>query len=504
MDNLAALLDEAAARHGSRPALLHEGIAIDYATLQEHATRCAGLLRANGIGPGDRVAILLPNVPAFVAFYFGALRLGAVVVPLNALLKSIEIEQRLADSGATVLVAPPGREAELAACVERRSVRLIDPAFAEAAEPVAEIVACDPSEPAVLLYTSGTTGGPKGAELTHAGLRAAAHCLAVPLLGLTPDDVLFGAAPLAHIFGQSGIMNSAIVAGSCVLLVSRFEPDVSLEQMRETSTTVFLGVPTMVIGLLKAAESATALPPFRVAHSGGAPLPVEVLGAFKARFGCPMLEGYGLTETSGAAVTHHLGQATKPGSVGTPVAGADVRIVGDTGRALPDGEIGEVSFRGPGVMRGYWRSPEATRAALDADGWFATGDMGYVDADGYLFLVDRKKDMIIRGGYNVYPREVEEIVYQHPSVLEAVVVGVPDERLGEEVVAVVVPRPGVSCDPDEVREFVRERIAAYKYPRLVVVTDALPRGPSGKILKREIDRGALRDALLETRRVDAR
>ena len=181
-----------------------------------------------------------------------------------------------------------------------------------------------------------------------------------------------------------------------------------------------------------------------------------------------------------------------------------MRIVGDTGRALPHGEIGEVSFRGPGVMRGYWRSPEATRAALDADGWFATGDMGYVDADGYLFLVDRKKDMIIRGGYNVYPREVEEIVYQHPSVLEAVVVGVPDERLGEEVVAVVVPRPGVSCDPDEVREFVRERIAAYKYPRLVVVTDALPRGPSGKILKREIDRGALRDALLETRRVDAR
>ena len=504
MDNLAALLDEAAARHGSRPALLHEGIAIDYATLQEHATRCAGLLRANGIGPGDRVAILLPNVPEFVAFYFGALRLGAVVVPLNALLKSIEIEQRLADSGATVLVAPPEREAELAACVERQSVRLIDPALAEAAEPVAEIVACDPSEPAVLLYTSGTTGGPKGAELTHAGLRSAAHCLAVPLLGLTPDDVLFGAAPLAHIFGQSGIMNSAIVAGSCVLLVSRFEPE---RVARADAGDVDDRVPRRPDDGDRAAQSGRERD--GAAAVQGRPLrrrtpPRRGARRVQSTFRLPHARGIWAHRDIGCRrdASPRAGDEGRVG--GTPVAGADVRIVGDNGQALPGGEIGEVSFRGPGVMRGYWRSPEATRAALDADGWFATGDMGYLDADGYLFLVDRKKDMIIRGGYNVYPREVEEIVYQHPSVLEAVVVGVPDERLGEEVVAVVVPRPGVSCDPDEVREFVRERIAAYKYPRLVVVTDALPRGPSGKILKREIDRGALRDALLETRRVDAR
>jgi long-chain acyl-CoA synthetase len=503
MDNLAALLDEAAALHGSRPALLRDGTSIDYATLQERATRCAGLLRAHGIGPGDRVAILLPNVPEFVAAYFGALRLGAVVVPLNALLKSLEIEERLADAEAKLLVAPPEREPELAECLGRHAVALLDPALAAEADPVGDIVDREPSEPAVLLYTSGTTGGPKGAELTHEGLRFAANCLAGPLLGLTPDDVLFGAAPLAHIFGQSGVMNAAIVAGACVLLVSRFEPAVSLELMRQTSTTVFLGVPTMVIGLLGAAESAPELPPFRVAHSGGAPLAVEVLGAFTARFGCPMLEGYGLTETSGAVVTHHLGQATKAGSVGTVVDGAELRIVDGDGRLAAGGEIGEVSVRGPGIMRGYWHSPDATAAALDAEGWFATGDMGYLDADGYLFLVDRKKDMIIRGGYNVYPREVEEIVYQHPSVLEAVVVGVPEPRLGEEVVALVVTRPGLACDPDEVREFVRERIAAYKYPRLVIVTDALPRGPSGKILKREIDRNALRNALLAARRDEA-
>ncbi len=502
--NLASLLDEAALRHGSRPALLlSDGTAVDYATLQAEATRYAGLLRAAGVAPGDRVAILLPNVPSFVTAYFGALRVGAVVVPLNALFKRIEIEERLADSGAKVLVAPPEREAELAECLGRQSVTLIDPARAADAEPVPELVEREPGEPAVLLYTSGTTGGPKGAELTHASLRSAAQCLAGPLLGLTPDDVLFGAAPLAHVFGQSGIMNSAIVAGSCVLLVSRFEPEASLELMQKTSTTVFLGVPTMIIGLLTAAAHAPTLPPFRVGHSGGAPLAVEVLSAFNARFGCPMLEGYGLTETSGAAVTHHLGQVTKAGSVGTPVAGAELRIVDAVGQVVAGGEIGEVWFRGPGVMRGYWHNPEATRAALDDEGWFATGDMGYVDADGYLFLVDRKKDMIIRGGYNVYPREVEEIVYQHPSVLEAIVVGVPDARLGEEIVALVVPRAGVACDPDEVREFVRERIAAYKYPRLVVVTDALPRGPSGKILKRKVDRNVLREALLAARQGEA-
>ena len=250
--------------------------------------------------------------------------------------------------------------------------------------------------------------------------------------------------------------------------------------MVETSTTVFLGVPTMVMGLLEAAASAPALPPFRVAHSGGAPLAVETLGAFTARFGCPMLEGYGLTETPGAVVTHHLGQATKAGSVGTPVAGAELRIADGERHAVPDGEIGEVLVRGPGLMRGYWQSAEATRAAIDSEGWFATGDMGYRDEDGYLFLVDRKKDVILRGAYNVYPREVEEILYQHPAVLEAVVVGVPDPKLGEEVVAVIVPRPEVPCDPDEIKGFVRDRIAAYKYPRLVVVATELPRGRAAR------------------------
>jgi long-chain acyl-CoA synthetase len=470
LSNLALLLTNAAARHAAQPALIHEGERIAYAELDERAARFAGLLRLRGVGPGDRVALLLPNEPAYIAAFSGALRLGAIVVPLNPLLKSGEIDQRLNDSGASLLV----------------DSNLVD--AAEAAEPVAEVVAREPGDTAVLLYTSGTTGKAKGAELTHAGLRSAAEFLAGPLLGLTEEDVVLGAAPLTHVFGLSGVMNPALVAGACVALMPRFDAESALELMQRERAGVFLGVPSMCIMLLRAAESAADVPGLRVAHVGGSPLAPETLEAFASRFGCPVLEGYGMTETGGGVVSHVLGQRCKPGSVGTPAPGVELRI------DVIEGDVGEVLLRGPSLFRGYWNNPAATGEALDGEGWFRTGDVGYLDEDGYLFLVDRMKDVILRGGYTVYPREVEDVLYEHPSVLEATVVGVPDETLGEEVVALVVPRAG-GCDPEDVKEFVRARIAAYKYPRLVVVTDELPRTPSGKILKREIDRQVLRRAL---------
>jgi long-chain acyl-CoA synthetase len=253
----------------------------------------------------------------------------------------------------------------------------------------------------------------------------------------------------------------------------------------------------MCIALLEAAGSAAQLPPLRAVHAGGASLAPETLRAFVSRFGCEVVEGYGMTETAGTVATHRIGQRCKPGSVGTPADGMELRVAGDGGADVPRGQTGEILVRGPGLMTGYWRNPAATADVRGEDGWFATGDMGYLDEDGYLFLVDRKKDVILRGGYSVYPREIEDVLAAHPAVLEAVALGVPDERLGEEVVAIVVPRPGCELDPVAVREFVRERVAAYKYPRAVVVADSLPHSPTGKVLRREIDRAPLRRALDE-------
>ena len=305
-------------------------------------------------------------------------------------------------------------------------------------------------------------------------------------MAFTPDDVVLGAAPFSHVLGQSTGIVSTFLAGAAVAVVQRFEPAETLATMSATGTTILLGVPTMCIALCQAARGAEALPPVRIAHVGGAAVPTEVARDFERTFGGEVYEGYGLTELSGIATTYTVGQQRKPGSVGMPLGGTEVRI------AEPDtGGIGEVQFRGPSVIPGYWHDPEATAAAIDSDGWLATGDVGYLDDDGYLFLVDRKKELIIRGGYNVYPREVEEVLYAHPDVLEAAVVGVPHETLGEEVGALVVLRPGASVSAEELQAWAKERVAAYKYPRRISTVDELPKGPTGKILKRAIDRDAL-------------
>jgi long-chain acyl-CoA synthetase len=498
--NLAALLAEAAARLPTRPALVHDGAHVAYTELERQAAQLAGLLRAQGVEPGDRVGLLLPNVPAFVAAYYGTLRLGAIAVPLNPLLRPPEVRLRLEHAGARVLVADLEPAAE-ALAFDPAPVWL-HPESAGAAEPAGEIVPREGAETAVILYTSGTTGQAKGAELTHDGLRAKAEFLAGPLLRLTADDVLLGAAPLSHVLGQSGIMNPAIVAGACVVMMGRFEAEAALALMRDTGTTVLLAVPTMCIGLLRAAERLRDSPRLRTVHAGGAPLAPETIRELEERFGCEVLEGYGMTETAGVVSAHRTGQAPRPGSVGVPADGMELRLVDAAGADAPQGEIGEVLVRGAGLMKGYWHNPAATEEAMREGGWFATGDMGYLDGDGFLFLVDRKKDVVLRGGYSVYPREIEDVLAAHPAILEAVALGVPDDTLGEEVVAVVVPRPGQRCDPEEVRGFVRERVAAYKYPRAIVIAESLPHSPSGKVLRREIDRAPLREALDQHRSTD--
>jgi long-chain acyl-CoA synthetase len=463
--NLAQILVAAAHEHGARPALHRVDGPVSFRELERCAGAAAARLRELGVEPGDRVGLKLQNGPEFAAAWFGALGLGAIVVPLNVLLAPREIDERMQASGARLLVDEP---------------------LEDGLEPEAAIADRGAEDPAVILFTSGTSGRAKGAVLTHGGIGFAARA-AARALSLSPDDVVLGAAPFSHVLGQSTGLVATLSAGASVAVVERFEAEATLRWMTDTRTTILLGVPTMCIALCEEARGVAELPPVRIAHVGGAPVPLEVARDFEETFGGEVYEGYGLTELSGIATTYVRGQRRKPGSVGMPLEGTRMRIVGDDGAVLPANERGEVEFRGPSVIRRYWEDEEATAAALSGDGWLRTGDVGYVDDDGYLFLVDRKRDMIVRGGYNVYPREVEEVFYEHPDVLEAAVIGLSHPTLGEEVAALVVGRVGASPDPNALRAYVKKRVAAYKYPRHVVVVESLPTGPTGKILKREID-----------------
>jgi long-chain acyl-CoA synthetase len=491
-NNLAHLLTESAARHPDRPALKLDDAVLNYATLDEGASRVAGLLKDKGVQPGDRVAVMLPNVPYFGVVYYGVLRAGGVVVPMNVLLKPREVEFYLSDPAAKHLLGwhEFAQSAEEGAAAAGADTIIVKPGefeelLAQAPE-APEDAEREPSDTAVILYTSGTTGTPKGAELTHSNMLD--NCLhgGTQLVRVSEQDVILGALPLFHSFGQTCCMNNAVRAGACMTMIPRFEPGKALEIIQRDGVTLFEGVPTMYHAMLHHPERERYdVSSLRTCVSGGSAMPVEVMRGFEKAFGCVVLEGYGLSETSPVASFNHLDREHKPGSIGTPIHGVEMKVVDEDDNELPPGEVGEIVIRGHNVMKGYWNRPDAT-AEVMRDGWLHTGDMARVDEDGYFFIVDRKKDMIIRGGYNVYPREIEEVLYEHPAVLEAAVIGMPDQAMGEEVAAAVVLRPDAEASADDIRSFVKERVAAYKYPRHIWFTDELPKGPTGKILKREI------------------
>jgi long-chain acyl-CoA synthetase len=517
--NLSSVLEHQATMVPERDAISCAGRTLTYEQLNAAASQVAGGLVAMRIGVGDHVALSCPNVPWFPIAYFGILKAGAVVVPLNVLLKPREIAYHLTDSQAKALLAFEGTpdlpmaQMARAGCDEAGCPNLVimtvDPAAAAPVPPARTLTQVmngqsprfetrrrRPDDTAVILYTSGTTGHPKGAELTHANMllnAIASHdVLTAGRKGGLEQDVALVTLPLFHSTAQTCQMNSGFYGGFRLVLLPRFDPATVLKTIVDEGVEFWIGVPTMYWALLDYAASAKVNPEeigkhLRICVSGGAPMPVDVMRRFESTFGVRVLEGYGLSETAPVVAFNQLQKPSKPGTVGLPIFGVDVRCVDDDGRVVPNGERGEVVVRGPNVMKGYFNRPEATGEAT-RNGWFHTGDIGVIDQDGYLSIVDRKKDMILRGGFNVYPRELEEVIVTHPAVSLAAVIGVPDDRLGEEVKAFVVRKPGAALTEEELLDWFREQFAAYKYPRTVEFVESLPIGPTGKILKRALRR----------------
>ncbi|GAB04917.1 AMP-binding protein [Gordonia amarae] len=487
-------------------ALRGAGSEFTYKQTADAVLAYAGMLRDKGVGVGDRVLYIAPTVPEFAIAYFGINALGAVVLPANPLCTPSELAYYIEDAGVKLVIAWDGlsaaaREAAEAAGLE--FIALEQGAAASSGTPIDAPVEMADDDIACILYTSGTTGKPKGAELTVGNLKSAAR-ISGKLGDYTDEDAVATALPLFHVFGQASVMLATLEAGAPLNLMPRFHPKEFIDMIIENGVTAVGGVPTMWNAMLHVPGDVEegAFDRLRLAVSGGASLPLEVLQAFERRFGCAILEGYGLTETCGMATFSRPGVPAPQGTVGLAVYESEVEVRDGEGNSVPTGERGEVFIKGPFVMRGYWQRPDATAETI-IDGWLKTGDIGELDADGNLKIVDRAKDLIIRGGYNVYPSEIEETLYAHPDIVEAAVVGVPDNHYGEEVVAVVAAKPGSGLTAEDVTNWSTERLAAYKYPRAVVFVDELPKGPSGKILKRAIDRDPLLAAVEEFRAAKA-
>lgn len=488
--SLASLLSESARLYPQRTATVLGEAKTTYGALWTQTRSVAAALRKRGVQAGDRVALLMPNCDDFPRAYYAILTLGAVVVPVHALLTPPEIAYVLEDSDAELLIGHPA----LAAGREGAGLRGVP--YAEAADLLGEgsgvtIVDREADDDAVILYTSGTTGKPKGAVLTNLNMVMNATVSARDLLFLGPDSVLLCALPLFHSFGQTVVMNAAFRAGASTVLMPRFDGVAALDVMIRENVTIFEGVPTMYVALLEAAKHNPQRPPLKHMMSGGAPLPMALLEQVEQTFGVAVEEGYGLSETSPVATFNQRTTGTKSGTVGTPVWGVDVKIadaeIENRIELLPPGERGEIVIRGHNVFSRYLNKPEAT-AAAKIDGWFRSGDIGTIDGDGFIAILDRKKDMILRGGFNVYPREVEEVLLRHPAVAQAQVIGIPHDVKGEEVMAVIVLEDDArdSTQPEHIIDWARENMARHKYPRVVAFVESYPLGPSGKVLKREL------------------
>ncbi|MFX0592710.1 long-chain-fatty-acid--CoA ligase [Melissospora conviva] len=504
--SLAAVLAESARRHGDKIAVVDRDQRIGYAELWRQARAQAAALAGLGVAPGDPVAMLVPNVAEFPRGYYAVLAAGGVVVPVHLLLTAEEAGYVLRDSGARLLICHWSQLAVGRPAAARAGIPLVTvggpgegdeadlDALTAAAEPLHSYVSRAPEDPAVIFYTSGTTGEPKGAVLTHLNLVMNATVNVFDANDARPADVVLGCLPLFHTFGQTVGMNGTFRLGATLVLLARFTGEAALELMERESVDVFHGVPTMYIGLLQAAADRDRLPKLRICISGGASLPVAVLEKFNAAFGTTVFEGYGLSETSPTATTNQPHFGVRPGTVGHSVWGVEVEVaraeIDERVELLPAGELGELVIRGHNVFAGYLGRPRESAQAL-VDGWFRTGDLGVKDDQGFVSIVDRKKDVVIRGGFNVYPREVEEVIARHPAVGQVAVIGVPDPVHGEEVCAVVVPaaREGEpALTAEALVDWCREQLGRHKYPRQVRFVTQLPVGPSHKVLKRELRR----------------
>jgi long-chain acyl-CoA synthetase len=518
MLNLAMLLESSARAHPRHLAVIFNDTKLTYAQLNGAVNQLANGLRQLGIQRGDKVALSCPNLPYFPIAYYAILKVGAAVVPFNVLFKGREVAYHLNDSDAVAMIAFQGTPdlpmAQMAfegfqqapGC-RHLIVATVDPAAAPPVEgegvttlgrvmagqaPVFDTSQTMPDETAVILYTSGTTGSPKGAELTHANMVMNAVATR-DMVGFNKEDVALAVLPLFHSFGQTVIMNTAFACGAAMTLLPRFTPDTALGIMQRDNVTIFAGVPTMYWALMSYPEAGNfdlvkIAATMRIAVSGGSALPLEVIKGFEAKFDVPILEGYGLSETSPVACFNQLDRPRKAGSIGHPIWLTEVRIVdpnADSHAPLPAGEVGEVVIRGHQLMKGYYKKPEATAQSIRSD-WFHSGDLGKTDDEGYFYIVDRLKEMIIRGGFNVYPRELEEYFMTHPKVSLVAVKGVPDPKMGEEIKAYIVLKPNQSATVDEMMDFAKEGLAAYKYPRYIEFRTTLPMTATGKILKREL------------------
>ncbi len=514
MLNISTILDDSARRYPTKGAFTFMDNTLTYAQLNGAASQVANGLLAKGLIRGDKVALSCLNLPYFPIVYFGILKAGGVVVPLSVLLKEDEIAYHLQDSDAKAYFCfegtpelPMGKMGhagfqKVSSCQHLFIItaKPTDPSPIEGTStlgmlmanqsPQIELAATGAEDVAAIVYTSGTTGKPKGAQLTHSNLMLNA-VLSADLVGTESEDTQLIVLPLFHIFAMTVLMNAGIYKGATSVLLPRFEGPAVLGLMQKHQISIFAGVPTMYWGLMNMETGDFDIDQIssnlKICVSGGASLPIEVLRGFEQKFNTEILEGYGMSEGAPVVTFNHKDTGRKPGSIGTPVWGVEVRVVDDNLQELPPGEKGQLVYRGHNVMKGYYKKNEETAETIKG-GWLLSGDVAVKDEEGFFFIVDRTKDMIIRGGLNVYPREVEEVMMTHEAVSLVAVIGIPDEKMGEEIKACVVLAEGATLKEEELISWTKSKIADYKYPRTIEFMDALPMSATGKILKKELRR----------------